>query len=63
MNKMKACKDNNMDSDERIHGNPSFKVILEHRSEEVRGGERLRVSSLLLRYRLRITKGLSRRLH
>lgn len=45
MNKMKACKDNNMDSDEQKHGNPSFKVILEHRSEEGRGCVSARFSS------------------
>lgn len=45
MNKMKACKDNNMDSDERKHGNPRFKVILEHGSEEGRGCVSARFSS------------------
>ena len=48
MNKMKACKDNNMDLDEWKHGNPSFKVILEHRSEEGRGCVSARFSSVIV---------------
>lgn len=37
MNKMKVCKDNNMDLDEWKYGNLSFKVIFEYGLEEGRG--------------------------